>query len=359
MNEQINTKPVKLAILPEAIEVYAELNKSDVVKDYVKITHPELIKLMNPDGTINETIHYGTKDFTEFTKGLIQRNDHNKERILNEDGSINDHVKYNLVENRIIKVFPKQLTIIQKGDAGYNPVDRDEHKILMLGNIGMVNPGPKSFASTVEKLDNIKDNNLSLAESIDLKYHNRPAKLLNTISDYIRFTIVIEKFADAPELISALLAQFGGEVELREKEFYQAIHLSFQYQGVNVEIQINTIENLQLKKLDDIRYHAYKNKTIDERSLEGLRKKAIEDKLRQCCQAHFQTNDFNQYKGKVMNIYKEYLRKGGKPKSFGKCAHVCMIARKAEVGQNKLARELFNFIHEYNHTKDMALGFEK
>ena len=359
MNEKINTKPVELAILPEAMAVCAELNKSDVVKDYVKITQPELIKLMKPDGTIDDTIKYGSVEFTEFVKGLIQRNDQNKEKILNEDGSINDHVKYNLVENRITKIVPKPLVIVQKGDVGYNPVDRDEHKILMLGNIGMDNPGPKGFASTVEKFGRVKDNNRSLAESIDLKYHNQPAKLLNTISDYIRFTIVIEKFADAPELVSALLGHFGGEVEIHEKKFYQAIHLSFQYQGVNVEFQINTIENLQLKKLDDIRYHAYRNKAIDERSYEGLRKKAIEDKLSTCCQTHFRNNDFDDYKGAVMDIYKEYLKKGAKPKPLPKLAHICMIARKAEIGQNKIARELFDFIKNYNKIKNMALGFEK
>lgn len=359
MNEQINTKPVELAIGPESADIYAEFNKSDVIKDYVKITHPDLIKLKNPDGTINQTIEYGTKAFNEFVKSFTQKNDHNEEKILNKDGSINDHVKYNLIENRLIQIVPKPLTIARKGDAGYNPVDRDEYKILLLGKFGIINPGPKNFGNLTEKIGRVKDNNLDTSEVIDLKYHNRPAKLLNTISDYMRFTIVIEKFAYAPELISALLAKFGGEIELREKEFYQAIHLSFQYQGVNVEIQINTIDNLQLKKLDDIRYHAYKKKTIDERSLEGLRKQAIEDKLSKYCQARFQKNDFNKYKGAVMDIYKEYLMKGAKPKSFGKYAHICMIARKAEVGQNELARELFDFLKEYNHLKDETLCVEK
>lgn len=359
MNEQINTKPVELAVAPEADDFYAEFNKSDIIKDYVKITHPELIKLQNPDGTINETIEYGTKDFNEFVKGFIQRNDHNKEKILNEDRSINDHVKYNLIENRLIKIVPKPLTMVRKGDAGYNPINRDEYKILMLGKFGIINPGPKNFGNLTEKIGRIKDNNLSMAEVIDLKFHNQPGKLLNTINDYMRFTIVLEKFADAPELVSALLGQFGGRVRIREKDAYQAIHINFQYQGVNVEIQINTMENLQMKKLDDIRYHAYNNKSLDERSPEGIRKKIIDEKIKTYCQAGFQKNDFDRYKEAVMDIYKEYLKKGAKPQLSSKCAHICMIARRAEIGQNKFARELFDFLKEYNCLKNMALTTEK
>ena len=86
---------------------------------------------------------------------------------------------------------------------------------------------------------------------------------------------------------------------------------------------------------------------------------AIEDKLSTCCQTHFRNNDFDDYKGAVMDIYKEYLKKGAKPKPLPKLAHICMIARKAEIGQNKIARELFDFIKNYNKIKNMALGFEK
>ena len=115
MEIKTNTQAVELTNDQIIDKIYNEvLNKHDVYKDYVKNddNEKELIKVVNPDGTINEKITYRSQEFKTYMIDYIKNNVPDFDRILDANGQIkdNDDAKsyYNRIENQLLRIVRKR-----------------------------------------------------------------------------------------------------------------------------------------------------------------------------------------------------------------------------------------------------------
>ena len=366
MNKK-NTTTVEMTNDEIINAIYDLFNRYNIFKDFIKNTEDQrdLIKVLHADGSINDKIIYGTPEFHTYIKNYIQNYLPDAETILNADGTIKDKVRYNLTENTLLKIVRKPLTIVNiVNDANpeftprqyveKKPFAQDDNKIKMIGQYGLINPGPKSINNLLEKIERrTRTGNLSMAEAIDLNYNQREEEIFSLINDWSRFSIVVPNYAAAPKLVAYLLGQFGGDVKVHDKKHdkqekgYEALHLNFNYKDVNTEIQIHTKDYLELKKATDIFYHTYVNIETPDRSLILAEKEAQLKMMVKYCKMIQQNSDFQKFVPEIEEIKNDYAAKSIEPKHHSKLKHFCMACQKANAVQNELADTIPTILKEF------------
>ncbi len=222
-----------------------------------------------------------------------------------------------------------------------------------VGNLAFVNPGTKSIYNAFQKLDrkirskSDAENNIEMKDIIQRDYAGRNADLLDNLSDWSRFAIIIPNYTSAPEIVENFLHQFGGQVDFHERPDYEAIHLHTNYKDVNLEFQFHTKEYAELKKATDVFYHQYNNIVVMKNSKIEDQKKTLEDAIIQHCQTVYQGSDFKASLPKVEAVYEKYKAQNATVPT-PKLKHFCEYVKKADMVQKELSEFLPTFLQPMN-----------
>ncbi len=254
-------------------------------------------------------------------------------------------------EQAIDKIYEilNQYEIFTKGGQ---PLARKPLDIEQVNEYGIINPGIKDMSNIIDKLwrkgyKDAKDPNDR--ENVLNQYNQREDKLFDAISDYSRFAIIIPNYQSLPALLSYLLGKFGGKVVIHDekhdhKKDYEAVHLHFNYKGINVELQFHTKEYAQLKQATDIFYHAYVNVPTPNNSEIKAQYDAQQAEITQYCQMVYQRSDFQASIPAIEAAVDAYETKqkdnNSQLKKPMKLAHFCEVWGKAHNVQNELAERL-------------------
>ena len=243
---------------------------------------------------------------------------------------------------------------------------REPFAMQAVGRYGIVNPGPKDFGGALLKLNRKtrtredEQNHVDMADIIDRDYAGHETELLDRLSDWSRFAIIIPDYASAPAVVGYFLGEFGGEMTFHERPDYQAIHLHTNYKSVNLEFQFHTQEHAELKKATDIFYHAYNNIPLSVNSRIDDERKALEQKLIEHCQTVYAHSDFKQHLPAVKAVAEEYQhRTHGQIVRGPKLKHFCQYARKAAMVQNELATGLVDHLERLNRMNQAKLVLDQ
>lgn len=259
---------------------------------------------------------------------------------------------------------PVDLTKEQAIDAIYALFNekRQPFEMQPIGHYGLVNPGTKDFSGALLKLNRKtrtredEQNHVAMADIIDRDYAGHDAELLDKLSDWSRFAIIIPDYASAPAVVGYFLAEFGGEIDFHERPDYQAIHQHTNYKSVNLEFQFHTKEHAELKKATDIFYHRYNNIPLNVNSLIADERIALEEKMINYCQMVYGQSDFKQYVPAVKEVAEEYQhRTHGHNQRGPKLKHFCQYARKAAMVQKELSEKLVPFLTTLNKMDETTL----
>ena len=270
--------------------------------------------------------------------------------------------------NKQFNKTPMELTDEQAIDAIYGMfgAQRQPFQMQSVGQYGIVNPGAKDFGGTLLKLNRKtrtredEQNHVAMADIIDRDYADHDAELLDKLSDWSRFAIILPDYASAPATVGYFLGEFGGEITFHERPDYQAIHLHTNYKSVNLEFQFHSQKHAELKKATDIFYHEYNNIPLNVNSLIDDERKALEQKMIEYCQTVYRHSDFNQYLPAVKEVVAEYQhRTHGRNVQGPKLKHFCQYARKAEMVQNELAESLVPFLARLNQMDQIKFDSAK
>lgn len=245
-------------------------------------------------------------------------------------------------------------TIYQMYDAERKPLE-----IQYAGRYGFINPGAKDIPNLLDKLDRKtrtkaeKKKGIPMADVVEKHYGNRNRALLDQITDWARFTIILPDYKSAPMAVAHFLGEFGGQIDCHDRPDYQAIHQHTVYKGVNLEFQFHTKEFAALKRATDIFYHIYydaKEAPADEYQ-----------KLVECCQVVYQNNrDFKACLPEVDAVVDNYYhRTHAKTPSQDKVGQFCMYASKAAMVQDELAKRLPKFLNQLNQMEKTELVHEQ
>lgn len=261
-----------------------------------------------------------------------------------------------------------QLTDEQAIDAIYQMFgeQRQPFEMQPVGQLGIVNPGPKSFQGAILKLGRkvrtLEDqiNHTPIEDIIDRDYATHEGELFDLLSDWSRFAIIIPDYAYAPAVVSYFLGEFGGHIDIRQKDDYEAIHQHTTYKNVNLEFQFHTQKYAELKKVTDIFYHKYNNVVLEKNSRIADEYNAQREAMVKYCQTIYQRSNFKQYIPAVQAVAQEYEhRTHGRIENGYKLSHFCMYARKAEMVQNELAENLVRLLERFNQINKTGIAFEK
>lgn len=272
-------------------------------------------------------------------------------------------------EQAIDKIYEiqNQYEIFTKGGA---PLKREPLNIERVGEYGLINPGVKDMSNIIAKLcrkgyKDAKDPNDK--ENILNQYNQREDELFNKLSDYSRFTVIIPNYQSLPALLSYFLGSFGGEVIIHDekhdnKKDYEAIHLHFNYKGVNVELQFHTKEYAELKQATDIFYHAYANVPTPNNSVIKEEYDAQQAAIAKYCQVVYQRSDFKASLPAIEAVVAAYKEKQKNPtnlKEKMKFSYFCAVWRKALMVQKELAETLPNILRQFTQLEKDSIALEK
>jgi len=225
-----------------------------------------------------------------------------------------------------------------------------------LGIIGTINPGAKNLYNLSQKLDRKirtkedAENNVEMSEIITRDFKNNEAELFDKISDWSRFTVIIQNYQSLPNILEGFLKKFGGDVVIHEREDYNAVHLHTNYKDVNTEFQFHTVTNAELKKATDVDYHAYNNIIVPKNSQIEEERKTTEDEIKKYCQMVYRRSDFQASLPAIKAVVEKYQQQAHEPQT-PKLHHFCEYAKKAELVQNELDEVLTTFIAQNLQTK--------
>lgn len=228
-------------------------------------------------------------------------------------------------------------------------IKREPLEIQPAGKYGVINPGPKNFYNILQKLDRKirskadAEKKLKMEEIIERDYADHNVELLDKLTDWSRFAIIIPSYETAPSVLATFLCEFGGEVSCHEREGYQAVHLHTSYKDVNVEFQFHTEKHAELKKATDIFYHEYNNIVVPKNSRIEDEKNATEHEMNKYCQMVYSRSDFMQNLPAIKNLAADYKNRGGKVKQ-SKLKHFVQYISKAEKVQKELAQKIPNML---------------
>ncbi len=276
-----------------------------------------------------------------------------------------------------VKIVRKSMEVINEADPQFGKINMEGHsvvgnlfQIMQVGILGYINPGAKTIGSFLAKLKRLTP----VSKEPGKGFNQDAANLIDSVSDKVRFSIILPDFATAPALVSYLLGKFGGEVKIRDENHgkdgsYESIHINFPYKGINVEFQLHTRKNIELKKVTDIFYHAYiecanSNKDLaeqlaDERSIASIEKEKFRQEIVKYCQVVYRHTDFRENVAKVEAVYNDFLRKGAKHKKPRKLSHCCMYIWKAEMVQKELAEQMPQILADFQKIQNTTLDYEK
>lgn len=276
-----------------------------------------------------------------------------------------------------VKIVRKPMEVVTEQDPNFGKVEMKGQsvignlfRIMQVGILGYINPGAKTIGSFLTKIKRLTP----VSKEKDKGFNQNAANLLDSVSDKVRFSITIPNYAIAPALVAYLLSRFGGEVKIRDENHgkdgsYESIHINFPYKGINVEFQLHTRKNIELKKVTDIFYHAYiecanSNKDFaeqlaDERSIASIEKEKFRQEIVKYSQVVYRHTDFRENVAKVEAIYNDFLRKGAKPKKPRKLSHCCMYIWKAEMVQKELAEQMPQILSDFQKMQNITLDFDK
>ena len=233
-------------------------------------------------------------------------------------------------------------------------IQREPFTMSTVGHLGFVNPGTKNIYNALQKLDrkirtkSDRENNVEMSDIIQRDFYSRDADLFDVLSDWSRFAIILPNFECAAEVVEMFLIQFGGKIDIHEREDYQAIHLHTNYKDVNLEFQFYTKEYAELKKATDIFYHQYNNVVVIKNSQIEDQKRMLEDKIKEHCKSIYQGSGFIECIPAVKNVYENFKSQNLKTHT-PKLSHFCEYVKKADMVQSELDKFLPTFMEPMNN----------
>lgn len=171
---------------------------------------------------------------------------------------------------------------------------REPLKIDKVGDFGIVNPGPKKITKALVKIDRKirtkadKRKKTPLCDIIDQRYANKEAQIFDKISDWTRFTVIIQDFKSAPFIIAYFLGKLGGNIDIHDRVGYKGIHQHGIYKGIKFEVQFHTPLHAELKRATDPLYHEAKE------LLTKAQRTALSEEIDQYCKVVYGRTDFNE-----------------------------------------------------------------
>ena len=257
---------------------------------------------------------------------------------------------------------PVEFTNDQAIDAIYaiSDAERQPFAYQKIGRYGLINPGTKDWMSTFEKLGRktrTREDELNHTSTDEIlnRYSGHEDELLDLLSDWSRFAIIIPDYKSAPALVAQFLAEFGGKIDFHTKPDYYAIHWHGNYKDVNTEIQFHTKEFAELKQATDAFYHSYKDVIIEKNSKIEDEYNRQHEEIIKYCQMIYSKSDFMQGLFGVQQVVNEYESRKPKPKAHKKLSHFYMYAKKAEMVQAELAEYFPQFLTKFSQMERTEL----
>ena len=243
--------------------------------------------------------------------------------------------------------------------------------IKTVGKYGLINPGPKDIPNILNKIERKvatledRQKHRSMEEVVGNYIHDKApadpyADILDQLSDWVRFAIILPNYQTAPMVIAQFLSEFGGRIDIHEKPDYEAIHQHTNYKNVNLEFQFHTQEYAELKKATDLFYHNYNNVILQKNSRVAEQYEREQQQIINYCQMIYRDSDFKQSLPAVQEVADTYYaRTKGKIAHNTKLKYFCMYVRKAEMVQNELAEFLPQFLQKINKMEHTILTNEE
>ncbi len=323
----------------------------DLLLNKTKRNSPEQIQVLNPDGTVNPNLKYNTEEYRTYMDAYVKQYDNGPLKIFNDDGTRNtvgvigtrevkqpdgsvkieeiiglteDYKKindlYSTFENRLLRLVPKNLTMITEGDPNFKLDNEDGCEVKFFkesDQYGIINPGQKDLHSVLGKLSRLAINKapgLNMDEAIDKNYHNKEAELINEVSDHARFSVILKNYKYLYKIVTILQYAFGGLPKINDinhgKPNYESVHLNIRVGNVNAEIQIHSITDMNFKLIDDLFYHAIYGNKIDSRSDAGIELNWIKQLIQDYAQELFSRDCFQSQVPQIEEFIKDCQDKG-------------------------------------------------